>query len=562
MRRRGVTDGLLVFGCAAILAVLMTYPLAFGMGHLGRLETGDGRFSIWNVAWVAHALVTNPSHLLDANIFYPHSGTLLFAESNIGAGLLAAPVYALSGNPYLAHNVVVLVTFILSAAGMYYLAAHLTGCRAAAAVAAILFAYCPFVYARTAHIQLLMTATLPWSMLSLHRLVEQQTPRRAVAFGLALVATSLACGYYSVFVAILVVSAALVYMVTRGHWRNPAFYAAFAAAGAIVVIVTWPLIDSYLHLAGDGTPFRSLEESRMYSANAGAYLAAAGHGNGWLLRFAGSFSEVLFPGIVTLVFAAVGGWTGVRPLLRRSAGPGDGPVAVMGRDTLLFYAAVASVAFWLSFGPQAGLYTLCYRYAPFFTLMRAPARFGLVVTFALVVFAAIGLAGLLRNRRYGPAVGAAIGLAALAELSPIPLDYREAVPPAPAYRTLATLPDGVVAEFPFFYREVDFHRHTYYMLYSTFHWKPLVNGYSDYFPPDFRQIVVPVSSFPTLESFAILKGRNTRYVVFHPDFYDHRTLEKLNERLRQYRQFLRPIQTTGDTWLYEIVGWPRREPRI
>jgi hypothetical protein len=154
-----------------------------------------------------------------------------------------------------------------------------------------------------------------------------------------------------------------------------------------------------------------------------------------------------------------------------------------------------------------------------------------------------------------------IALVALVELSPIPLDYREATPPAPAYRTLATLPPGAVAEFPFFYREVDFHRHTYYMLYSAFHWKPLVNGYSDFIPPDFREMVIPVSSFPTLESFRILERHRTRYVVFHPDFYDRRSLEKVNGRIEQYREFLRPIVTGGDAWLYEIVGWPASEPR-
>jgi hypothetical protein len=87
-----------------------------------------------------------------------------------------------------------------------------------------------------------------------------------------------------------------------------------------------------------------------------------------------------------------------------------------------------------------------------------------------------------------------------------------------------------------------------------------VNGYSDYFPPDFREMVIPVSSFPSVESFDILRRHRARYVVFHADFYDHRSLEKLNERIQQYREFLRPIQTGGDTWLYEIVGWPTREP--
>ena len=56
-----------------------------------------------------------------------------------------------------------LLAFVLSATGMYYLVRHLTGDRRAAAISAIGFAFCPFVFAHTAHIQLLMTAGLPFT---------------------------------------------------------------------------------------------------------------------------------------------------------------------------------------------------------------------------------------------------------------------------------------------------------------------------------------------------------------------------------------------------------------
>ncbi len=560
MRRRGAYEAIAVFAIAAVAAVVMTYPLAFRLGRVGRLETGDGQFSIWNVAWIAHALTTRSVRLFDANIFYPHTGTLLYSESNIAAGVLATPAWTLTHNPYLAHNVVLLLTFILSAVGMYYLARLLTGSRAAAAVAAVLFAYCPFVYARTAHMQLLMTATLPFSMLAFHRIVERPTLWRGVVLGLALAATVLACGYYSVFVATLIASASVYYLVARRYWRRPAYYLALVSAALLAVALVWPVITPYLGLTSSARPFRSLADNRMYSANLQAYLAAAGWGNGWMLRFAGSFNEVLFPGFVTLVLAAVGLWVGLRAWFAAPAGPASGVQRSADRDTTGFYAVVAALAFWLSFGPDAGLYRLLYEWVPLFTLMRAPARFGLIVTFALVIFASVGLAALLRHRRRAPYLAVLLSVMALAELSPVPLDFREAVPPAKAYRILATLPPGAVAEFPFFWRPIDFHRHTYYMRYSTFHWMPLVNGYSDYIPTDFQEIAVPVSYFPTLESFTILQRYHTRYAVFHSSFYHHRSLEQLKQRIEQYREYLRPVWTEGDVWLYEIVGWPTREP--
>ncbi len=104
------------------------------MGKVGRVDNGDGKLSIWNVAWVARALVADPRHVFDANIFYPHRGTLAYSENNLGAGVLAIPAYWLTRNPYAALNSAMLLGFILSAAGAYYLVRYLTRDRRAAIV--------------------------------------------------------------------------------------------------------------------------------------------------------------------------------------------------------------------------------------------------------------------------------------------------------------------------------------------------------------------------------------------------------------------------------------------
>jgi hypothetical protein len=178
------------------------------------------------------------------------------------------------------------------------------------------------------------------------------------------------------------------------------------------------------------------------------------------------------------------------------------------------------------------------------------------VTLALVVLAGIALASWLQGARRRHWVAVVIGIAAVADVAAVPWDTRDALPVPAAYRSLAGLPPGTVAEFPFFFRKIDFHRHSLYMLYSTVHWHPLVNGYSDRIPDDFEPMVIPVSSFPTWEAFAILRRHGTRYVVFHLDLYDSRSREKLLERLDRYKLFLRPMVQRDDVWLFEIVQWP------
>ena len=154
---------------------MLTYPYAFKFDHVGRVDTNDGRWSIWVVSWVAHALTTDPLQVYRANIFYPHDDALAYSEANLAAGAVGVPVWLLTHNPYATHNFVVLVSFILSFAGTYYLCRYLTGSRPAAAVAGVLFAYCPFVFARTPHIQLLLIGGLPFCMLAFHRLIDRIT---------------------------------------------------------------------------------------------------------------------------------------------------------------------------------------------------------------------------------------------------------------------------------------------------------------------------------------------------------------------------------------------------
>ena len=183
----------LVLLASTILTAALTYPTAFKLGQVGRVDNGDGKLSIWNVAWVARTLVADPLHVFDANIFYPHRGTLAYSENNLGAGALAVPVYWATKNPYAAHNFAMLLAFVLSASGMYYLVRHLTADRRAASVSAIGFAFCPFVFAHTAHIQLLMTAGLPFSLLAFHRMADKPGPGRGAALGVVMAAQAICC---------------------------------------------------------------------------------------------------------------------------------------------------------------------------------------------------------------------------------------------------------------------------------------------------------------------------------------------------------------------------------
>ncbi len=559
MRQRGLTEAAAVVAGALLLTAALTYPLIVKLDRVGRLNTDDGRYALWNVAWVADALIVHPATLFDANIFYPARRALAFSEANIGAGAVAVPAWGLTGNPYLAYNTVVFFAFAMGAAGAYYLVRHLSDSREAATVGAVLFAFCPFIFARTAHIQLLMSFGLPFSLLAFHRLVALPGVGRAVALGVVLWVQALSCAYYGIFAGLIVGLGTLVFAVTRGLWRSPRYWLLIALAAVVAMGLTAPFFLPYVQVQQDGFA-RTVEEARDYSANGGAWLASSAWAHRWWLPRIEGFSEVLFPGVLATLLGLAGLVRGLRrpSTNAHTPGPHAGPTApVLARDVVVFYGLVAAIAFWASFGPDAGLYRVLYNTVPVFSFLRAPARIGIVVPMALVVLASAVLAPWLRARRRPAVWTAALVVLAAFELNGAPLTgFRDAPAVPEAYRVLARLPRGAVAEFPYFYRRGDFPRHAEYMLGSTVHFQPLINGYSDHIPADWRAQVVPLSSFPTRESFGILGVIGARYVVFHLQGYDRRSRERLLERLQTYGRFLRPLVQQDDVWLYEIVDWP------
>ena len=535
----GVKEFALVFLAGAALSVALTYPVAFELGHVGRVDKGDGQLSIWNVAWVARTLVVDPLHVFDANIFYPHRGTLAYSENNLGAGALAIPVYWATRNPYAAHNFVMLLAFVLSATGMYYLVRYLTHDRRAAAISAIGFAFCPYVFAHTAHIQLLMTAGLPFTLLAFHRMADRPDAGRGAALGGAMAAQAICCGYYGVFVALMVGFAILVVVAKRSLWMARSFWTAILCGAALSVLLVLPAFLPYITVQQVGF-HRELKDAIRYSANWSDYLASSSYAHAWMLGYLPAWSDVSFPGFIVLVLGLCGAVIAARD--RRI-------------ELVTLYGGLTLLAFWASFGPKGLLYSALYHVVPMFAWLRAPARFGLIVGFGLSVLAGVAMAHWLRQVRHPALLTTALVVAAAGELV-VPM-YMPQVPPVePVYRTLAMLPRGPVIEMPFFYPAVGLFQHTKYMLASTAHWMPMVNGYSDYIPPDFYEHVMLLAPFPSRDAFKILEPNAVRYAVFHMNGYNTENRNDVLTRLKEFEPYLRPLYSDETTRLYEIVGFP------
>ena len=496
---------------SAVGFALVTRVMAAPLVDLDNLSDasypGDARLLIWTLAWDAHALLTG-APLFDANMFFPQAGALDWAEHHIGIGVFAAPVYALTHDPVYAYWCVWLAAFVLNGLAMQALAFRITKDAVASFGAGLVYAFCFFrMHHAHGHVQMLWTWALPLALLVADRWVERPTVGRTATVTALVVIQALSGWYLAVDVALLLLVAAPFLRIR--HPLTPRH----AATGAVAVAVAVPAVlwfaGAYTHLSGN-----SLAEVMGNSADVASYLVPPE--NTSLGRWIAANTsltprwiwgeQTLYAGMVALVLGTIGTWGWFRRPDRLTAA-----VAVAG-----------GIALALSLGPGiAGHMPFDYfATLPVMGLLRAPARMALLVMLALSVLVAVG-AAYLRTRWHRPAtvlltVAAVLGLWESHVVGfPGGTPPREPVPAV--YTRLASLPAGPVLSLPTYRFAPDNFREADYLLFSTAHWFPIVNGFGRHEPPSHKEQMEVLSRFPAPEAMARLRGIGVRYVVLHPD---------------------------------------------
>jgi hypothetical protein len=546
-------------------AVLFTWPLVLHV-HNGIVGGhGDPLLNTWIISWDARAIFTNPTGFFQGNIIYPSRDVLAYSEHQFTLGLIAAPVYFVSGNPILAYNFLIFFCIVLSGFGCYLLIKELTGSRWGGLAGGLFFALCPYKISQFSHIQIFFSPFLPFMLLYLYRFLERGRWRNLLLFGVFFTAQSLASWHYLLYGA---VAAGLMWLwravASRGReqWKRLALAAAAVAVAALVMLpFALPYFRAHQRLPGFE---RSLEEVKLYGAQGEDFLRVLdvsvvyGDAPRPLSQGGIGFENVLYPGVMILILAAAG------LLLRRREGEdlqAFDPASF--RRGALFFLALGALSLLFAFGPEIG-----GRYNPFYMIpydlgllafTRVPTRFFLLVALSLAVLAGYGVARLAvraSSGRHGSLkVGrlTAAGLLVLLLLElltwnlfvhPIPVwgdvpdvyewlaDQGEvrmielpthALGPAVMYdRDLRLAPIDI---FEYLYREGDI------MYFSTYHWKQVVNGYSGYSPFSYRRIITEMQGFPSGRSVNLLRGLGIDYVLWDWHWVPSQRMEEYNVRL-------------------------------
>ena len=505
------------------LSLFVTWPQALFLSSQLAAHH-DAYFSIWRIAWIAHALATSPLTIFDANIFSPATATLAYSDATMLEGLVGAPLLWAGLPPTLVYNLLLLGGFAGSGVAMFVLARHLTARAAPSLVAAAIFTMLPYRIEHFMHLELQWAMFIPRTFWALHRAVESTSWRWGALTGLFLWLQVLACVYYGVFLAITLLVFGPVLVLVTARDRIVRLVPVIGAAIVVAAVLTLPFALPY-RAASAELGGRPMTDIARYSATPLNYLATS-HLNrvwGWTSDRWGGSELRLFPGAIALLLAALG-------------------VTWRPERTVLLYAATAALAVELSFGLNGVLYRAMVEQLGALQGFRSLSRFAVVVSCALAMLAAVGVA------RLEAAIGSSawrravmLGLTALLLIdygnTAMGLTPADPVEPPDVYKVIRGAEAGVILELPM----PDLDRlpgwDPYYQAWSLWHWRPLINGYSGYYPRDYLLTAMRMKVFPEDGTIDRLRAHKVRYVIVHRAFYDQERYAALMLRLAVRPEF-------------------------
>ena len=562
MRRRWVTVTSLL-GAFTVATLAYTWPIpayldsayVYTRPSVMPISHADSYLTSWMLAWGGHALRTAPLRIFDANIFYPIRDSLAFSEHMLGAVVQILPVDTIGRSPVLDHNVLLLLSYVLTGVGSALLLLELGTSMTAAVVGGALATFGPWRLGYLDHVNLIANHWMPFTWLFLHRLLRTARWGAGVGFAVSLILQSLTSVYHAYYFGVAVG----VLLVLHVAWRLPAARGAYLRTtlfGVLVALALAPTFVPYLVLKERFGLGRSAWEVFWFSALGEHFLGAFMYPLRWLQ------SRFMIEGAGPN--GAIGWGTG---FLCIGAVVLGGPRN--GRRPATLYLTLALIIALLSLGPTMhlssgfapgipGPYPLL-SFIPGWDALRCPGRASMSSFLAVAILAGLGADAVLARlrSRHARAVAAAI-LALIVLVDCWRTRFYVWVPPLnsgqwAAHDWVAAHAPGVpILELPLGSPEWQ----GAYMVLSSRDWNPLVNGHSGFDPagPYLRGVFF---RFPDPDSLRLLADLKVGLVIVHDDLRPGPICLRLE---------FRPMPYLSETWsgqktcILRVLGAPPAPP--
>ena len=439
--------------------------------------------------------------LFDGEIFWPAQQTLAYSDAMLAQAVFAWPLLAAGLTPLAVLNLLTLAGVAGSATAAYVLARRLTGSTGAALISGLVFAFAPYRRDHLQHLELQWALWTPLALWAWHRALDGGRARDGLMCSAFVLLQLLSSIYYGMFLVVaMAVICPLSLVWRRGRLGGRALGGLIAGAGVVAAAAA-----AYYYpygLARELVDERDPAEAVRYSADVASYLAATPDNflYGALTESLGDNEKRLFPGIAPIALSIV------------ALIPPVSPVA-------LIYCSAMVVAWDASLGPSGRVYPLLRAWLPAFRIVRAPARFAIIVLLGMSVLTAIGLVRIATtaSRRF---VMLAAGAMLILEYGTTPLSTQGIPRERPRlYTWVSEQPRQVTLELPVPTPTFLPLHDAFYMYAQTWHWQPLANGYSGHYPKAYLNLLDALVGFPDERSSDAMALTGIQRVILHRDLF-------------------------------------------
>jgi hypothetical protein len=507
-----------------ILFLALSYAWCIQFFSFGDLRShvmtdGDPALNAWALNWVSHALVSDLSNLLNGNTFFPHLGAIKLSEHMMSLALFNVVVRFFSDGPWVGYNLLIFAAYFLSALGAYFFIHHVTGNRLAAIWGGVFWGFCFFRVHHTSHIQILSYQWLAFIALFTVRTQAEPNTKNATLLALFFILQALTSWYLAVIAAVFTIVVFLCNLQVR-TWR-PTQALAFGWAAILVSIIILPFVLAYsgvLHdtsLGDRATHTRALGDQVKLldflippsSTLLGSWIP---NNKYWIWQ-----ENTLFIGYSAILLALIGLATIWRHNWRM------GVTAIF----LILAGYLFALGFFsTSLGIKLPLYYLSEKIS-FFSAIRAPQRFALLIYFGILILSSYGLIAIATKLDYKfKAIATGLIVCAfILEIYPAKLPFG----PIPTYtpsaidQEIARLSGKNSTPYKILHLPIYTARPGYptqeatYMVDSTLHWNPILNGFSGAEPIDFKLNMLKLAQLPQPEALKVFTGQGVTALALH-----------------------------------------------
>jgi signal peptidase I len=473
----------------------------------------DSGLIVWVINQTVLKIPSDIGNIFNGNIFYPYKNTLAYSDMLIVSAILSYLPVKITGEPVFANTFTLVSGQILTITIIYLWWREISGNTWSSLIAALSFGLSQIRFVYSAHLQMW---NMQWFLLSAYFFWKFDRSKKRYLFYLALLFAVIQA-WESLFPLVLILLVDIVVAhndlqtLVKKYWRH------FILIFSLFIILTFPVLSTYFQVAQEFSYVRPIREVAHFSMGVDELLGDY-------------FSPALFG---LFIFVVVAKWK----------------TLVKNKKELIWIMVVLVVSFIFALGPvlkwQGSTvkifsnifiplpYGILYYVFPFLKAFRTASRYIWLTGFAMSGIIALGLKEFnFRKNKLALLAFFAIPIIFSGKITQIYKIPSKSEYPS-VYSWLKEQPGDVILELPIYtWANGDItQKETNRMIFSLYHGKKLVNGYSGFFPPEWLDFVAKINrNFPNDETDELLHKRGVNYIVVDKQLITFNVLSEIKRR--------------------------------